>query len=77
MNMKKVNNPLRKLKLNQSVPQNSLKSDDKEKVSSGNSYLVISGKKFVIIVPVNYDKKKEFATFTISKLFVVNTPFKL
>ena len=44
MNTKEVNNPLCELKLNQSVPQILLKINAKEKVSSGNSYLVISGR---------------------------------
>ena len=77
MNTVEVNNPLRELKLNQSVPQNLLKSDGKEKSEFWKQLSCDFRKKFVIIVPVNYDKKKGFASFTISKLFVVNTPFKL
>ena len=57
MNTKELNGPLQELRLNRSVPENLLKSGDKEEVTFGNSHRVISRKHLFIIAPVNYNKK--------------------
>lgn len=57
MNTKELNSPLQELRLNRSVPENLLKSGDKEEVTFGNSHRVISRKHLFIIAPVNYNKK--------------------
>ena len=57
MNTKELNSPLQELRLNRSVPENVLKSGDKEEVTFGNSHLVISTKHQFIIAPVNYNKQ--------------------
>lgn len=63
--------------MNRSVPQNLFKTVDKVKVTFENSYLVISRESSFIIVPVNYDIKKEPVYFPMFKLLLVNTPFIL
>ena len=57
MNTKELNSPLQELRLNRSVPENVLKSGDREEVTFGNSHLVISTKHQFIIAPVNYNKQ--------------------
>lgn len=57
MNTKELNSPLQELRLNRSVPENLLKSGDKEEATFGNSHRVISRKHLFIIAPVNYNKK--------------------
>lgn len=59
------------------MPENLLKSGDKEEVTFGNSHRVISRKHLFIIAPVNYNKKWGLACFAMFKLFVLNTSFKL